>query len=134
MAGILLVADDPSLQEILSAARGVLGKDVRVAAGGAAGLQDAVRTPPELVVIEMNMSVMNGYDVATRLKAHPATESVPILALASHASIADYLQTRAAGCDGFLPTPVSAARLAEKIRHLLILSSLRQICAQNGLE
>jgi CheY-like chemotaxis protein len=122
MADILLIDDDPLMRDAISALLRDLGHSVRIAADGAGGLQEAVRSVPQFVVLEMNMSAMNGYDVAMRLKGRPTTGSIRILALAGHASIADYLQAKAAGCDGFLAKPVNAARLGEKLRLMLMLS------------
>jgi two-component system cell cycle response regulator DivK len=121
MADILLIDDDPLMREAIAALLRDLGHSVRIAADGAGGLREAVSVIPEFVILEMNMPAMNGYDVAMRLKSRPETAAVPILALSGHASIADYVQAKAAGCDGFLAKPVNAVRLGEKLRFMLML-------------
>ena len=119
MAEILVIDDDDLILEMLSVLLGDAGHEVRTAADGEAGFAEAVRRPPALVILDMNMPKMDGYTLAKRLRENPATRRAKLLALTAQAQSSQYDDAYAAGCDGFIAKPVDAARLYEKLKALL---------------
>jgi len=119
MADILLIDDDALILELLIALLEDAGHKPRTASDGEAGLAEAIRQPPALVILDMNMPKLDGYSLAKKLRENPATRGAKLLALTSHAQSSQYDDAYAAGCDGFIAKPVDAARLYEKVKALL---------------
>ena len=121
MADILVVEDDASMRRLLTAFLNEAGHKVRTAADGRQGLDEALRVPPDVVILDINLPVMSGYEVARALKRSEATASVPIIAVTGRTELEDYREANSAGFDGFLTKPITADRLAEKLKLLLML-------------
>ena len=119
MAEILVIDDDDLIVELLRELLADAGHAVRSAGDGAAGLKEAVRQPPALVILDMNMPKMDGFALAKRLRAEPRTCGVKLLALTAHARSGEYDDAYAAGCDAFIAKPVDAARLYDMVESLL---------------
>jgi two-component system, cell cycle response regulator DivK len=95
------------------------GFDITVAKDGAEGVNLAATDPPDLILMDLNLPVMDGWEAARRLKADQRTASIPIIALTAHAMAGDRERALAAGCDEFDTKPIDFDRLVQKIRTLL---------------
>jgi CheY-like chemotaxis protein len=119
MPRILLVEDNVMNRDMLSRRLERRGYEVHLAEDGAQGLETARTAAPELVLMDMSLPVMDGWEATRRLKADPATRSIPVIALTAHAMSGDEQKARAAGCDDFDTKPIELSRLLEKIEHWL---------------
>jgi CheY-like chemotaxis protein len=95
------------------------GFEVLVAGDGALGLAVAAAERPDLILMDLNLPVVDGWEATRRLRADPATRDIPIIALTAHAMAGDRERALAAGCDEFDTKPVDLERLLEKIRAVL---------------
>ena len=119
MATILLVEDNEMNRDMLSRRLQRLGYDVSIACDGLEGLAMARQAPADLILMDMSLPGMDGWEVTRHLKAEAATRSVPVIALTAHAMVTDREQAMAAGCDDYDTKPVELARLLTKIEALL---------------
>ena len=115
MARLLLVEDTPEIWDFLSRRLQRRGYEVLLAHDGETGLASARDQGPEVILLDMNLPVMDGWTVARKLKADPATASIPIIALTAHALTGDREQALAAGCDDYHPKPVDFSKLLGQI-------------------
>jgi DNA-binding response OmpR family regulator len=92
---------------------------VEVAVDGRDGLDKAGRSTPDLVLLDMDLPVVDGWAVARRLKSQASTKGVPIIALTAHAMVGDREKALAAGCDDYDTKPIDLRRLLGKIDALL---------------
>jgi two-component system, cell cycle response regulator DivK len=95
------------------------GFEVAVATDGEQGVAMAASEEPDLIVMDLRLPVLDGWEATRRLKAAPATRPIPIIALSAHAMEGDRAKAIAAGCDDYDTKPVDFPRLLEKIRTLL---------------
>ena len=95
------------------------GFDVTVAKDGAEGVNLAAARPFDLILMDLNLPVMNGWEAARRLKADQRTAGIRVIALTAHAMAGDRGRALAAGCDEFDTKPVDFERLVQKIRNLV---------------
>jgi CheY-like chemotaxis protein len=95
------------------------GYEVLVAANGHDGLALIARERPDLVLMDLNLPDIDGWEATRRLKADPATAKIPVIALTAHAMSGDREKALAAGCDEFDTKPVDFERLLQKMRALL---------------
>ena len=95
------------------------GFDVVVAIDGMQGIALTAIEQPSLVIMDLGLPVLDGWEATRRLKADPATRHIPVIALSAHAMAGDREKALAAGCDDFDTKPVELPRLLEKIRALL---------------
>jgi CheY-like chemotaxis protein len=95
------------------------GFEVVVAADGMQGLALTVAEQPGLVIMDLGLPVLDGWEATRRLKADPGTRHIPVIALSAHAMAGEREKALAAGCDDFDTKPVDLPRLLEKIRALL---------------
>jgi len=119
MATILLVEDNEMNRDMLSRRLERKGYVVTLALDGAEGIQKAQAQPPDLILMDMSLPVIDGWEATRRLKADAATHSIPIIALTAHAMASDEQKAREAGCDDFDTKPIELPRLLEKIETLL---------------
>jgi two-component system, cell cycle response regulator DivK len=119
MARILLVEDNEMNRDMLSRRLARSGYDVVLAAEGAQGVAMAKSSSPDLVLMDMGLPVLDGWEATRRLKSDPATREIPVIALTAHAMSGDRDRAREAGCDDFDTKPVEFTRLRSKIEHLL---------------
>jgi CheY-like chemotaxis protein len=115
MAKLLLVEDTPEIWDFLSRRLGRRGHEVVLAHDGEAGLASARDARPQVILLDMNLPIKDGWTVARELKADPATSAIPIIALTAHALAGDREQALAAGCDDYHPKPVDFSRLLTQI-------------------
>ena len=95
------------------------GHEVVVAEDGAKGVEAASREKPDLILMDLSLPVLSGWDAARRLKQLAETRSIPIIALSAHALEGEREKALAAGCDEFETKPVDMARLLEKLARFL---------------
>ena len=119
MAKILLVEDNELNRDMLSRRLVRHGYDVLVAYDGASGVEMPGTELPDLVLMDMSLPVLDGWEAAQRLKANPETRSIPVIALTAHAMTADRERALAAGCDDYDTKPIELPRLLEKMQRLL---------------
>jgi CheY-like chemotaxis protein len=119
MPRILLVEDNEMNRDMLSRRLERRGYEVLLAEDGAQGVETARSAAPDVVLMDMSLPVMDGWEATRRLKAEPATRSIPVIALTAHAMSGDEQRARAAGCDDFDTKPIELSRLLEKIEHWL---------------
>jgi CheY-like chemotaxis protein len=119
MAKILLVEDNEMNRDMLSRRLVRRGYEVVMAVDGQQGIEMARMQAPDLVLMDMSLPVMDGWEAAERLKGAPETKSIPIIALTAHAMVGDRERAVGAGCDDFDTKPIDLSRLLEKIEALL---------------
>ena len=116
---MLLVEDNELNVDMLKRRLERRGFVVRVARDGAEGVAAATADPPDLILMDISLPVMDGWEATRALKADPRTAGVPVLALTAHAMETDRLRSREVGCSEFDTKPVDLERLVGKIRALL---------------
>lgn len=119
MATLLLVEDNESNRDMLSRRLTRRGYTVLIAVDGKQGLEMAVTKTPDLILMDMSLPVMDGWDVTRQLKATAATEAIPIIALTAHAMAGDREKALGAGCNDYDTKPVELPRLLGKIEACL---------------
>jgi two-component system, cell cycle response regulator DivK len=119
MAKILLVEDNEMNRDMLSRRLARSGYEVVIAVEGEEGVTLAKSGAPDLVLMDMSLPVLDGWEATRRLKSDPATREIPVIALTAHAMSGDREKAREAGCDDFDTKPVEYARLIAKIEGLL---------------
>ena len=119
MAKILLVEDNELNRDMLSRRLSRRGHQVLEATDGEAALALAASERPDLILMDMSLPVLDGWEATRRLKAAPATRPIPVIALTAHAMVADRERSLEAGCDDFDTKPVEIERLLGKIARLL---------------
>jgi two-component system, cell cycle response regulator DivK len=119
MPRLLLIEDNDLNRDMLSRRLRRRGYEVDCAADGATGVSQARADCPDLVVMDLGLPVMDGWEATRLLKAAPETCDVPVIALTAHALPGEEAKARAAGCDDYDTKPVELARLIGKIEQLL---------------
>ncbi len=119
MSKLLLVEDNEMNSDMLSRRLVRRGYEVLLAVNGAEGINMAQLENPDLVLMDMSMPVLDGWEASRRLKAAPETSSIPILALTAHAMSEDRDKALEAGCDDYDTKPIEFSRLLGKIEFLL---------------
>jgi len=119
MAKILLVEDNEMNRDMLSRRLTKRGYEVVIACDGAEGVEKARDERPDLILMDMSLPVMHGWDATTTLKQDPDTQPIPIIALTAHAMSGDREKALEAGCNDFDTKPVELPRLLEKMSKLL---------------
>jgi CheY-like chemotaxis protein len=118
MKRILIVEDNEMNRDVLSRQLVRRGYRVETAADGLQGLAAARLHAPALILLDLGLPGIDGWECARRLKADPATSGIPIIALTAHAMVGDRQKALDAGCDDFDPKPIDLAVLLEKITRL----------------
>ena len=119
MATILLVEDHQEIWDFLSRRLKRRGYEVVVAQDGQEGLDKARAGKPDLLLLDMNLPVMDGWTVAQTLKGEEATKRIPIIALTAHAMSGDRDKAIAAGCDDYHAKPIDFSQLLNQIEAAL---------------
>jgi CheY-like chemotaxis protein len=119
MPRLLLIEDNELNRDMLSRRLRRRGFEVDVAADGASGVSAARSAPPDLVIMDLGLPVMDGWEATRLLKEAPETRAVPVIALTAHALPGERDKALAAGCDEYDTKPVELARLLGKIEALL---------------
>lgn len=119
MPKILLVEDNEMNRDMLSRRLEKRGYAVSLAVDGGEGVAKARAEVPDLILMDMSLPVLDGWDATKQVKADPATAKIPIIALTAHAMESDRQKALEAGCDDFDTKPVELPRLLLKIEELL---------------
>jgi two-component system cell cycle response regulator DivK len=119
MPKLLYVEDNEMNRDMLSRRLQRRGFEVLIAADGEQGVSLAAAEQPDLILMDMNLPVVDGWEATRRLKAAPETRRIPIIGLTAHAMAADRDRCLEAGCDDYDTKPVELTRLLEKIERLL---------------
>ena len=93
--------------------------ELLTATNGAAGVELAERERPDLILMDLSLPVVDGWEATRRIKANPALRHIPIIALTAHAMMGDEDKARAAGCDDYLSKPIDEDLLFEKLARCL---------------
>jgi CheY-like chemotaxis protein len=120
MATILLVEDNEMNRDMLSRRLQRRGFVTLIATDGGAGVAMARTDHPDLILMDMSLPVIDGWEASRQLKADPATAGIPIIALTAHAMMSDRDKALQAGCNDYDTKPVDLPRLLCKIEALLI--------------
>ncbi len=115
MAKVLLVEDHEEIWDFLSRRLRRRGHEVLLAHDGEEGVRKAGAERPDVVLLDMNLPVMDGWTAARALKGDPATARIPVIALTAHAMAGDRDKALEAGCDDYHPKPVDFSRLLTQI-------------------
>ena len=124
MLKILLVEDNEMNRDMLSRRLERKGYRVVVAPDGKEGLSLARSLTPDLILMDVSLPVMDGWEVTRLLKADESTRHIPIIVLTAHALVGDREKAFTAGCDDYDTKPVEFVRLSEKIENLLMARKL----------
>jgi two-component system cell cycle response regulator DivK len=119
MARILLVEDNEMNRDMLSRRLQRKGYDVVIAVDGGDGMAMAHSDSPDLILMDMSLPVVDGWEATRRLKAADGTRGIPVIALTAHAMSGDREKAIEAGCDDYDTKPIELPRLLEKIEALL---------------
>lgn len=119
MFKLLLVEDNEMNRDMLSRRLQRRGYEVIIAVDGVEGLEMALNESPDLILMDMSLPLLDGWEATRRLKSMPETSSIPVLALTAHAISGDREKALDIGCDDYDTKPVEFQRLLEKIHKLL---------------
>lgn len=119
MPKILLVEDNEMNRDMLSRRLSRNGFEIVIAVDGRQGVEMAAAESPDLILMDMSLPVMDGWEATRHVKADPGTRTIPVIALTAHAMTDDREKAMAAGCDDFDTKPVDLPRLLGKIKALL---------------
>jgi len=119
MPRILLVEDNEMNRDMLSRRLAKRGYEVAIALDGLQGIEMARRDSPDLILMDMSLPGVDGWEIARRMRADEGLRRIPIIALTAHAMAGDREKALAAGCDDYDTKPVDFARLTAKIAALL---------------
>lgn len=120
MVRVLLVEDNEMNRDMLSRRLGRKGFEVLMAVDGAEALRMAVSEAPALILMDMSLPVIDGWEATRRLKAEASTASIPVIGLTAHAMDGDRKRCLQAGCDDYDTKPVDLQRLLDKMQAQLV--------------
>ncbi len=119
MAKVLLIEDNEMNRDMLSRRLIKRGYEVVMAIDGQQGIDMAVSEKPDLILLDMSLPVVDGWEAVKQIKANPLSAKAPLIALTAHAMAADRERAISAGCDDFDTKPVELPRLLGKMETLL---------------
>lgn len=126
MTTILIVEDNEMNRDMLSRRLERRGYRVLIAIDGETGIDAARSGTPDLILMDMSLPVVDGWEATRRLKSDPALRHIPVIALTAHAMADDRDNALAAGCDDYDTKPIELPRLLAKIGALLLTPTLEQ--------
>ena len=115
---ILVIEDDPDQRKLMERTLTTSGYRIITASDGQTGLESALATLPKLIILDVMMPRMNGYQTARALKQNPATAAIPILMVTTKQEPADEFWSSQVGADAFLTKPVDITELIKAVRRL----------------
>jgi CheY-like chemotaxis protein len=115
---ILLIEDNQMNRDMLARRLTKSGFSVVCAANGQEGIDQALQECPDLILMDMNLPVIDGWEATRRIKANEITKAIPVIALTAYATLRDHEAALASGCDDYETKPIDFQRLLEKIRSL----------------
>jgi len=116
---ILVVEDQPDSRQIIRDMLALTDYEITEAQDGEEALAAIAKQRPDLILMDIQLPTMDGYEATRRIKADPALRSIPIIAVTSYALIGEEKTAKAAGCDDYMPNPYSPRELLAKIRQHL---------------
>jgi two-component system, cell cycle response regulator DivK len=116
---VLVVEDTEDNRQIVRDVLSAAGYDLLEAVDGGSGVAMAAAHKPDLILMDMQLPVIDGYEATRRIKGDPALKHIPVIAVTSYALSEDEEKTRAAGCDGYLAKPYSPRQLLAMVRSLI---------------
>ncbi len=119
MPKILLIEDNEMNRDMLSRRLKRRGYEVLIAVDGAKGIEMTNSETPDLILMDMSLPIMDGWEATRKIKADPATKSIPVIALTAHAMSGDRQKALSAGCDDYDTKPIDLSRLLNKIQAFL---------------
>jgi len=119
MALILVVEDDEVNQELVTRFLKRDGHRVLVAADGLTGVQTALEHVPDVIIMDLRLPGLDGWEAAQRIRSNAKTSQIPVIALTAHALPEDVYRAKKAGCDAFETKPVVYERLLKKVDDLV---------------
>ena len=119
MSKILLVEDNEMNRDMLTRRLERKGFEVVIAVDGQAGVDMASSSNPDIILMDLSLPVIDGWEATRQIKADPATQPIPVIALTAHAMAGDEQKALQAGCDDYDTKPVDLKRLLGKIKNLL---------------
>jgi CheY-like chemotaxis protein len=119
MAKILVVEDNETNREMLMRRLERLNYEVFTANNGKQGIESAETILPDLIIMDLSLPVMDGWEATRHLKASPKTNNIPVIALTAHAMTGDRAKALEAGCDEYETKPIDMERLRKIIESLL---------------
>lgn len=119
MKRILIVEDTEDNRRILRDLLTAAGYGIIEATDGRRGVESAQAQQPDLILMDIQLPIMDGYEAARRLKADPTTRHIPIVAVTSYALSGDEDRAMAAGCDGYVAKPFSPRKILSLVRQML---------------
>lgn len=120
MTKILLVEDNEMNRDMLSRRLTRKGYEVVIAVDGQEGIDMACSEAPDLILMDMSLPVIDGWEATRHLKSEPQTEGIPVIALTAHAMAGDREKAVEAGCNDYDTKPIELPRLLDKIEALLV--------------
>jgi len=115
MTRILIVEDNEMNRDMLSRRLERKGYSITMAVDGGAGVEKAIAEIPNLILMDMSLPVLDGWEATRRVKANPQTRHIPVIALTAHAMTGDRDKAIQAGCDDYDTKPIDLPRLLSKI-------------------
>jgi two-component system cell cycle response regulator DivK len=116
---ILYIEDNPDNRTLVRRILQSEGYTIREASDGPAGLKMAAEQLPDLVLMDINLPEIDGYEVTARLKQLPGMHAVPVIAVTANVMKGDREKTLAAGCDGYIQKPIDIDTIVSQIEHFL---------------
>jgi two-component system cell cycle response regulator DivK len=126
MTTILIVEDNEMNRDMLSRRLERKGYQILIAMDGAMGIEVARQKSPDLILMDMSLPVVDGWEATRQLKADPALRHIPVIALTAHAMANDREKALEAGCDEYDTKPIELPRLLAKMEALLLASSAKK--------
>ncbi len=120
MPRVLIVEDNEMNRDMLARRLERRGYQVEIAVDGQAGIDMATSVSPDLILMDLSLPVIDGWEATRRLKAEQSTRDIPVIALTAHAMQGDEQKALEAGCDDYDTKPVNFKRLLEKIEHFVV--------------
>lgn len=121
---ILYIEDDPSNRLLVRRILEAEGYSITEAVSGLVGLEVATQMKPDLILLDINLPEIDGYDLAKRFRETPGLRQVPILALTANVMKGDRERSLEAGCDGYIQKPIDVDRLPDQVRAALQKASI----------
>jgi len=116
---ILVVEDTEDNRQIIRDLLTSAGYEMIEAVDGEEGVAMAAQHRPDLILMDIQLPVLDGYEATRRIKAQPELKHIPVIAVTSYALSGDEAKTKAAGCDGYVAKPFSPRQLLAKVREFL---------------
>ena len=119
MTKILIVEDNELNRDMLSRRLQRHGYEIIYAVDGEQGIKAANTESPDIILMDMSLPILDGWQATQKLKSDPKTKSIPVIALTAHAMLGDREKALQAGCDEYDTKPIDIVRLLEKIEKLI---------------